>query len=420
MTSSPDLETLLGPDARPRRRWRRVGLALAAVGLLGAGGWYWLGAQAETVAYTTAPASRGDVTITVTATGTAQPTNQVEISSELSGTVRSVEVDNDDAVAAGQVLARLDTSRLEAAIASNEAEVEARKARVQEALATEAQAEADLNRVRTLADRGVSSVQTLETSEAAYARAVAATQSARADVKVAEANLAADRTDLAKSVIVSPISGVVLERAVEVGQIVASSFQAPTLFTIAEDLREMRLEVAIDEADMGVVAVGDRASFGVEAYRDRRFPAEITQLRYAPETVDGVVSYQALLSIDNGALLLRPGMTATAIVTVEELKDVLTVPNAALRYTPEVAVADSRPRRSGLAGMLMPSPPRATPAARPTVAADGTRTVWVLRGGAPEAVSVRTGPTDGLVTVIVEGDLAAGDQLVVDRPEAGS
>ena len=166
------------------------------------------------------------------------------------------------------------------------------------------------------------------------------------------------QTDLAKSAITSPIDGVVLSRGVEPGQIVASSLSAPTLFTLAEDLSKMQLEVGIDEADMGKVKRGNGATFTVEAYPGHSFPAKIEQVRYSPETVEGVVTYTAVLSVDNSDLLLRPGMTATADITVETVKDAIQVPNAALRWSPPALAAGTANRGVGLLGLLMPSRPR--------------------------------------------------------------
>ena len=187
---------------------------------------------------------------------------------------------------------------------------------------------------------------------------------------------------------------------VEPGQIVASSLSAPVLFTLAEDLTEMELQVDIDEADVGQISGGEVAAFTVEAFGDREFDAQITQLRFSPETIEGVVTYKAILSVDNTDRALRPGMTATSRITVEEIDDALTVANAALRYAP-AAEDEGSSGGSGLLGLLIPRPPSGQPAATEP-AADGTRTVWVLRDGAPAAVAVRTGSSDGDRTVIVE------------------
>lgn len=416
---APNINVALGVN-RPLRRGRRVLLAVLVLALLGGGVALWRARTVEdpAAAYSTAPVERGDLTAVVTATGTVEPTNLVEISSELSGTIRSVDVDFNHEVKVGQVLAHLDTGKLEAAVAHGRATLEARRARIAEAEATVAETLAQLNRIRALAARDITSLQSLQTAEAAHARAEAGALVARADARVAEADLSLDEADLAKACICSPIDGVVLERNVDVGQIVASSLQAPVLFTIAEDLSQMELRVDIDEADMGVVRVGQTARFRVEAYQGRVFPAVISELRYAPQTIDGVVTYKAILSIDNADLLLRPGMTATAEIVVEEIRDALLVPNAALRFAPPAAPEATEGGGGGLLGLLIPRRPEER-ADQPQVGADGARTLWVLRDRRPIPVQVRTGATDGLTTVILEGDLAEGDLAVTEMAGRG-
>ena len=305
--------------------------------------------------------ARGPLVVTVTATGAVEPTALVEVSSELSGTIRPAEADRNDPVSAGQPLARLDTDEL----------------------------------------------------EAAHARALAAIDVAEADVRLAEADVRSAETNLAKACICSPVDGVVLERNVDVGQTVASALQAPVLFTIAEDLTQMELRVGVDEADMGVVRVGQPATFTVEAFHGRPFPARIAELRCAPVTVDGVVTYEAVLEIDNRDLLLRPGMTATAAITVDERAEALLVPNAALRFAPPAEAAE-RERASGLLGLVFRRPALRGPDSRDRASPDGLRTLWRVRDGAAAPVEVRTGATDGRLTEILSGDLAPGDRVAID------
>jgi HlyD family secretion protein len=283
----------------------RLWILLAVLIVAAAGIFYWQSRSGDTgaVRYTTAPASRSDIVVTVTATGTIEPVNTVEISSELSGTVREVSADYNDIIEEGDVLARLDTDKLEANVEHARASLTARQAALIEAEVTLDEKKEAYDRALRLSDQGISSQEVLLGSKAAYERAVAALDTAKANIKVAEADLRLARTDLEKACICSPINGIVLDRAVEVGQIVAASLSAPVLFTLAEDLSHMNLTVDIDEADIGQVAVGNEASFTVEAYQDKDFSAEITQLRYAPEEVDGVVTYKAILDVENTDLL---------------------------------------------------------------------------------------------------------------------
>ena len=417
MADRPDIKKVIGAGKTQGRATRIVLAALALV-LLALAAWYWTARSSpgDARTYLTAEITRGDLTVTVTATGTVEPTNLVEISSELSGTVRAVNVDHNDKVTTGQVLAQLDTDKLEASLARSRAALESKLARVAEAEATVAETKEQYDRIKELAVRKVVSVQSLQAAAAGQARAEAGVALARADVKVAEADLRMEETNLTKACICSPIDGVVLTRNVDVGQIVASSLQAPVLFTIAENLAQMELRVDIDEADVGTVRVGQKARFTVEAYQGRTFPAEIAELRYAPQTIDGVVTYQAILSIDNSAGLLRPGLTATATITVEQIPDALLVANAALRFAPPVEVEETS-GGGGLLGLIMPRRPGGPAEASNEAAADGSRTLWVLRDGTAVAVPVRTGATDGLKTAIVEGDVAPGDAAITDQTD---
>lgn len=414
-TRTTDIATILSSGGRPRRRvWRIAGVAVV-VAVLGFGAWYlWAGGSASRLgtSYTTDAATVADLVIIVTATGTVEPTNKVELSSELSGTMGEVLVDYNDEVVAGQVLARLKTDQLEAAVELEAATLAARQAAVHEAEATAAEREAILKRAEELLAKNFTSTETFETAKAASERSAAALAATKANLDIASANLRIANSNLDKASIRSPINGVVLSRNVEPGQIVASSLSAPVLFTLAEDLTEMELQVDIDEADVGQISGGETAVFTVEAFGDRKFDARITQLRLSPETVEGVVTYKAILSVDNSDRALRPGMTATARITVEEIDNALTVANAALRYAPPVA-EEGGGRGSGLLGLLMPRPPSGSPTSTSTApTADGTRTVWVLRDGTPTSVAVRTGASNGDRTVILDGALKAGDAVI--------
>ncbi|MCB1406168.1 MAG: efflux RND transporter periplasmic adaptor subunit [Rhodobacteraceae bacterium] len=401
-----DVATVVGLAGGRKRRWR--GWAAVLLILAGIGGtMYWRASEDKVPPYLTASVTRSTVIESVTATGTVEPTNLVEISSELSGTLASVEVDFNDTVEVGQTLARLDTGKLMAQVAVYQASLDAAIARVAMAQASLTEAREVYEAGQELDRRGVQSHQTSVAQRAAYVRAEASLQSAIADRSLAEANLDLQQADLEMACICSPIRGVVLDRSADVGQIVAAALSAPVLFTIAEDLREMELRVDIDEADIGRVAVGAAASFTVEAYDDLEFPAAIAEIRFAPQTIAGVVTYKAVLSVDNSEMLLRPGMTATADIRVAAAQDVLTVPNAALRYAPPV----------GDAGEMFDGPPSGGPAnpfgGRGETGGDAG-TVWVLRDGEAREIPVETGLTDGRFTQILAGDLAEGDLVITD------
>ncbi|MEN8196170.1 MAG: efflux RND transporter periplasmic adaptor subunit, partial [Pseudomonadota bacterium] len=326
------------------------GLVLAALVV-----WYLsAGKDDGGTAYVTAPVELRDLVVTVTATGTLEPTNEVEVSSELSGTIRKVFVDHNDPVDAGQILAELDTDKLEAQVTRARATLTAAKARVKEAEAVLAEARRNFQRYRELARKNVVSEHEFDVAEATFGRAAAALESAAADVEVVEADLKLRETDLEKACICSPINGVVLRRNVDPGQTIAATLQAPVLFTLAENLAAMELRVDVDEADISLVEEGQAASFTVDAYPDRIFPARITKVRFAPDTTEGVVTYETYLAVDNSELLLRPGMTATAEITVKTIKAALLVPNEALRFVPPAPDTDED---TGLLGSILPHPP---------------------------------------------------------------
>lgn len=410
MPESPqDIEEKLGLNRSggPIHRWVKYLIGIVVV--IGAS-FLWVSSndQADGGQYITAAAQTGDLRVTVTATGTVEPTNKVEVSSELSGTLKSVYVDFNDTVTKGMVLAELDTTKLEAQLAVSKASLDSAIARVAIAQATWAETRERYEASRNLEERGVAAHQTFVADRAAYVRAQAGLQAAMADRTLAEADLDLHHAELDKACICSPIDGVVLDRAADAGQIVAASLSAPVLFTVAEDLAQMELQVDIDEADIGRTAVGNKATFTVDAYDERQFPAEISEIRFAPLTVDGVVTYKAILSVDNADLLLRPGMTATADIVVADIKDALTVPNAALRYAPPAAPAEEEEERSGLLGMLIPEDD--------TIRTMGDdRTLWVLRGEMAVEIPVLAGQSDGRMTEILQADLAPGDLVIVDR-----
>jgi HlyD family secretion protein len=367
--------------------------------------------------YRTEPITRGPLVVEVTATGTLQPVNQVQVGSELSGTVEWVGVDYNDRVRVGQVMARLDTEELEARAVQSRAALRAAQARVSEAEATVEESRLRMDRCLALLAKQMCTQESADNNRAAWMRAKAGVASAAAQVEVAQATLAADETKLRKAVIVAPIEGVVLSRTIEPGQTVASMMQTPVLFTLAEDLSQLQLHVDVDEADVGRVREGQVARFTVDAYPDRSFEARITQVRYAPKTVQGVVTYETLLALDNPDLALRPGMTATAEIVVARLDEALLLPNAALRYRP--AIASEREERPAIQ-RLMPGPPfRRAQQQAPALAESSQRTVWRLKDGEPAQVAIAVGATDGRFTEIVNGDLAAGDAVIVGFVERG-
>jgi HlyD family secretion protein len=387
---SQEVVETLGLDGaeRRRRRWWPVVAAIAIVAL--AAGAYTLRQHRTTAPlFVTDSVRQGPLLVTVTATGTLQPINQVDVGSEVSGIIDRVLVDFNATVKAGQVLAELDTQQLDARVASANAALAVAQASLIQAQATVTETAAKLARSRDLASKNIASQQSLETDDAAAQRAVAAVASAKAQVTSAQASLKDAQTALSKAAIRSPIDGMVIAREIDPGQTVAATFQTPVLFKVAEDLRRMELHLDIDESDIGQVHAGQHAQFRVDAYPGKAFQAEITSVRFNPRTVNNVVTYETVLTVANPDLLLRPGMTATADILIAQKNDVLLMPNRALRFLPPEQAAEH-------------------------ASAQGAPRVWVERDGVPAPVAVTTGLTNGDVTEIEPGPLPAGARVIVD------
>ena len=425
-SSTPAISTLLGTTAA-RPWWRRTTVWAAAALLVaaGAGIAYWQSVQAKKALpqYVSQEVTRGNLRLTVAANGSLVPTRQVNIGSELSGTVRAVRVDVNDRVKKGQVLVELDKAKLDAQVLRSRASLASAQARQVQSQATAGEARANLGRleeVARLSGGKVPSAAELDTGRAALERALADEQAAAAAVQDARAALSTDETNLSKASITSPIDGVVLTRAVDPGNAVAASLQAVTLFTLAEDLSKLKLEVSVDEADVGSVKAGQKATFTVSAYPARRYPAEVTRVAYGSTKTDNVVTYVATLDVANEDLSLRPGMTAAATITSTEREDVLLVPNSALRFTPSLPAAKAAEPAAGgsIMAQLMPRGPRAGGSQRrgaDHAAAQTAREVWVLEGGKAVAIKVETGISDGRMTEVRSEKLQPGMAVITDQ-----
>jgi len=474
---NPDeqLERLLGTERASRRfatygRWLAAAALLSVVGVGGYALWR-AGRDTSELQYQTEAVTRSTLVVTVSATGNLQPTNQVDVGSELSGTIETVLVDVNDRVKKGQLIARIkpdifeakanqaraDLEDAQAAVLNQTANLERGRADVDSARAGLASARAqtakaqvqlldakrDLDRklelfrkelisrsdrdtAETTHDAAAAQLETAQAQEGALASQVrmaeaqvrvaeALLKSAEAHVKQKKAALDQLLVDLDHTLIRSPIDGVVLARKVEPGQTVAATLQSPVLFTLAENLSQMELQVDVDEADVGQVREGQRARFTVDAYPGRQYPARIRRVDFGSQTKEGVVSYLTVLTVANDDLSLRPGMTGTAEITTATREHVLLVPNAALRFTPSAnGEADATPG-GGILDRLLPRPPRRTvskPARPPS--ATGAQQVWVLRDGRPVPLSVSVGVTDGRLTEVTGGALEEGMSVITE------
>ncbi|MDX2288807.1 MAG: efflux RND transporter periplasmic adaptor subunit [Hyphomicrobiaceae bacterium] len=423
----------LGRETEPRR-WLFWGAStLVVLGGLAAVAMSWLPTASPAPSrFQTSPVVTGDLTVRVTATGTLEPTRIVEVSTELSGLIRTVLVDNNDHVEAGQTLAELDTSTIEDEHARAGANVDVAKAKLKEAELEEKVLVEELARKRRLAGAGHTAQRDLTIATADAARVGARIEALRAELLVAEAEHRISTARLGKARIVAPIDGVVLRRNIEPGQTVAASLSAPVLFRLAPGLDDMQVRVDVDEADAMKVKPGQAATFEVHALKEEYFPASVKMIYIGPEIVEGVVTYKAILTFDNAKLNLKPGMSANADIEVDHVSDVRLVPNAALRFVPPAALSE-RSADDGLlvrqmaaawtdpgAGASSVAPaPLPTVGLRPEDIEPKRKIVHVVRDGAAVPVSVLVGATDGTLTEIRSGDLRPGDQVAVELLPAG-
>lgn len=421
--NSENLAGILQSEKRSSGRGKFL-LVAAAILVLGAGLFWWKSSAGEgkKVSYITEPISRGNILVAVNATGNLEPRNEVTVGSELSGTIREVFVDTNDQIAKNQPLAKLDTSKLDQQTESSRATAAAARAKVAQVQATLVESGAALERLKNLREASGGKLPSQANMDAAIAtadRAKADLLSAEAEVRQADANVGANESDQQKSVIRSPIDGIILTRNIDPGQTVAATMTAPELFVVAEKLENMKLEVSVAEADIGRVAAGQNATFTVDAWPNRVFRATVKKAEFGSTVTDNVVTYKTELEVSNDDLSLRPGMTATAEITVASAENALLVPNAALRFDPETALAKpGAQQKKSFVQSLVPGPPRRQPSRPQAADAEAPRQsapaqVWVLRGGSPAAVPVKTGLSDGRATEISGEGLSAGDPVIL-------
>lgn len=415
----------LGRSHRLRRIvFRVVGglVGLGAVGLVA----YFVTKEPPKIQphYETTEITKGDLLVTITATGTLSARDSVTVGAEISGRVEKVLVDINDKVEAGQILAEIDPEQYRARRDEANAQLLAARASKLTAEATAAEAEQKAVRLRAMQAEGLTSNQELEAAEAALARARASVASATAQMNSSAASLKVAVSNIEKTVIRSPIEGIVLERSVEPGEAVTSGLQTPELFILAADLAEMRLAVLVDEADVGQVKAGQSATFTVDAYPNRVFKSTVIRVKNMPTTSSNVVTYETELAVKNDEGLLRPGMTATATISVDERRGALLVANAALRFTPlptQTAPTPSASSKGFSMSSIMPRPPgsrRTRPAgsaAANTLRKKGTSTVYLLKDSQPRKVDVQVGATDGMQTAIEGQGIAAGDRAILSQ-----
>ncbi len=362
-------------------------LALIVIGFVS-----W-GRQGQNHRYRTEKVSRGDVTATVTATGTVNAVTTVLVGTQVSGTIKHLYADFNSPVKKNQPVARIDPATFEAQVEQARANLMQAKANLEKAEATLLDTKRTMDRNRQLFAKDLISRSDLDTSETNYEGAKAQVAASKAQIAQAAAALKSAQTNLGYTWIRSPVDGIVVSRNVDIGQTVAASFQTPTLFTIAQDLTKMQIDANVAEADIGKIKVGQEVDFSVDAYADITFKGRVSEIRNAPTTIQNVVTYDVVIKVDNSDLKLKPGMTANVSIVISSKKGVLKVPNAALRFRPS-AGGKGAPQQKGPG-------------------------VWVLAEGKPAWVKIGIGISDGNYSEVVAGDLKEGQELILEDLSKG-
>lgn len=344
------------------------------------------------VKFRTEKVTRGDIEMAVTATGTVNPVTTVLVGTQVSGTIKEIHVDFNSLVKKGQLIARIDPALFEAQVNQARANVLSAKANLDKAGAMLVDAKRTMERNKELFSKNLIARSDLDTAETNYETAQASVSAAKAQVAQTEAALSVSETNLHYTKIISPVDGIVVSRNVDVGQTVAASFQTPTLFSIAQDLTKMQIDTSVDEADIGKMQTGQEVDVTVDAYPDMTFKGKVWQIRNAPITVQNVVTYDVVIQMNNPDLKLKPGMTANVSIVVDRKKDVLQIPNAALRFKlsgKSVTATDKRTEKKGPG-------------------------VWILEKNNPKRIPVSLGISDGSYTELVSGEIREGQELIVE------
>jgi len=415
-------------EKRPSQMNKRLIRIIAVVAAVGVGSVAYSRARSTSkeAAPITAAVTRGDVVEKVNATGTLQPVTTVQVGTQVSGTIKALYADFNSEVRKGQVIAELEPSLFQTQVEQARATMTRLQADADRAKVEVQDTESKSRRAQELFDQKLISRNDVETAQSSAMQAEASLKSAQAQITQARAALNQVQVNLNNTIIKAPIDGVVISRSVDVGQTVAASMQAPTLFVLAKDLTRMQVSASIDESDIGRIAAGQKVSFRVDAYPADTFTGTVSQVRLNPTTEQNVVSYTTMIDVPNPEMKLKPGMTANVTIQIAGSENVLRVPNSALRFRPGGSgIGDPGSGGSGIQGSAPTDRAAATsglggaPRAVSNADRSGGR-VWAIRNGALEPVRIRTGVSDGAMTAVVEGDLKEGDQLVTGMAEQGT
>lgn len=387
-----------------------IAIVLSIIG--GAAGYFFYKRTPE-VTYRTAKIERGTVVSTVAATGNLSAVTTVQVGTQVSGTIQKLYVDFNARVRKGQAIAEIDPSLFNASVEQSHGNYLSAEANLQKAKIAMADAERTFNRNKKLLSDGIISQGDYDLSETAF-------QSAKASVKAAEGSLSQTRgslmqskTNLRYSVIRSPVDGVVISRAVDVGQTVAASFSTPTLFTIAQDLTKMQIEVSVDEADISRIQLAQKASFTVDSYPEQTFHGKVIQIRSSPVITQNVVTYVVVVNVDNNDLKLKPGMTANVSIQVAKKDDVLMLPPAALRYKPKTDINDAKEKDDGVKTKTSDKRPEGVGKGGTGKGKGSGLKVYLLKEGKPVACTVKTGISNNSRIELIESELKEGDEVII-------
>ncbi len=353
------------------------------------------GCKGDGPAYRTDPVTLGNIEQAVTATGTVNAVTTVQVGTQVSGTIKTLYVDFNSRVKKGQIIAQIDPSTFEAQVQQAQANLLSAQASLQKADATLVDGKRTFDRNKELFAKNLIPRSDLDTAETNYQTDKAQVEVSKAQVEQAKASLDYSKQNLAYTKIISPVDGVVISRNVDVGQTVAASFQTPTLFTIAQDLTKMQIDTNVAESDIGVIKLGQKVDFTVDAYPDTTFEGKVWQIRQAPITVQNVVTYDVVIQVNNKDLKLMPGMTANVSIVIQTRNDVIRITNAAMRFR-----MSERPATAG--GAAVGTGEKKGPS------------VWILENGKPRRVVITPGISDGVYTEIVSSDLKEGQSVIVE------
>lgn len=409
--ANKDINEVLAQEGKKKnlfkRFWWLIVLCIAFVALL-----YVLMHKSEKIInYNVVTPEKKDLIITVSATGNLQPTNSVDIGIEVSGTILEVFVDYNDIVKKGQILAKLDTTKLKSQVNSAKASLNIVEANIAESKISIKDAKRELQRVKELykaTNGNYPSIKDIDAATVTYEKSIASNKALLAQKEQALALLKSNENDLEKAIIISPIDGIVLDKKIDVGQSVVSSMTMPTLFTLAQDLKKMEVIVSVDEADVGDVKKGQVVLFTVDAYPNKTFKGIIKQVRMNSQIVSNVVTYETVVTVDNSQLLLRPGMTVSADITTKVIKGSLHIPNSALRFSPP-ATSENQPSKF----VLFAPPEKKTKTDFSTT----SKKLWILEDSIAKQIPVELGESDGVSTIVLSDKIGTDTQVIIGIKE---